>query len=355
MNYRRLNTRLRTVKMLTSALAVSSFFLLFLPPSAGQNTRKSEPLSLATAIPLPGVRGRIDHFGVDVKGKRLFMAAVGNGTLEVIDLKNGRRVHTIANLDEPQGVFYDPATNHLFVACGGDGVTKIFDGTTFREITSVKFPDDADNIRHDAHSNNVVVGYAGSKELRGRDSGEGGLGFIDAAGKRVGDIVIDAHPESFQLEKSGSRVFVNVPDKKEIEVADLISRKILARWPVSAEDNFPMALDEANQRLIVGCRQPPRLLVFDTESGKQTASADIAGHSDDLFYDAHSARVYVLTSAGSLDVFQQNDPDHYKRIGHLPTPPGAQTGLFVPEWRKLFVGIPAREKQNAEVRVYEVP
>jgi hypothetical protein len=350
MHYRRMNNQLRIARMLTSALAVLAGLLLLSPRSMAQN---AEPLSLASTISLPDVHGRIDHFSVDLKGERLFMAAVGNGSLEVIDLKSGRRVHTIANLEEPQGVFYDPATNHLFVACGGDGVTRIFDGTTFQPVASVKFPDDADNIRYDEHSKNLVVGYAGSKQLRKRETGSGGLGFISADGKRAGDIIIDAHPEFFQLEKSGSRVFVNVPDKKEIEVADVPSRKILARWPVSAQENFPMALDEAHHRLLVGCREPARLLVFDTDTGKQTASAEIAGHSDDLFYDARPARVYVLTNAGFLDVFRQNNPDHYARIAHLPMPPGTQTGLFVSDLDKLFVGVPAHEKQTAEVRVYQ--
>jgi DNA-binding beta-propeller fold protein YncE len=345
-----MNMRLHIATKLTSSVAVCACLLLVSSRSVAQN---SEPLSLASTVSISDVHGRIDHFGVDIKGERLFMAAVGNGTLEVIDLKSGKRVHAIANLDEPQGVFYDPATNRLFVACGGDGVTRIFDGTTFQPVGSVKFPDDADNIRYDQHNKNIVVGYAGSKQLRNRETGSGGLGFITADGKRAGDIVIDAHPESFQLEESGSRVFVNVPDKKEIEVADVPARKILARWPVSCDSNFPMALDEAHHRLVVACREPARLLVFDTGTGKQTTSVEFAGHSDDLFYDARRARVYVLSNAGFVDVFQQADPDHYSRIAHIPTAPGAQTGLFVPALDKLFVGVPGRDKQPAAVRVYQ--
>lgn len=338
-----------------SILALFACVLLASASSVAQRTQNSEPLTLTSTSSLPDVHGRIDHFSVDVKGERLFMAAVGNGTLEVIDLKSGRRVHSIRNLDEPQGVFYDPATNHLYVACGGDGVTRIFDATTFQPARSVRFPEDADNIRYDERSKMVIVGYGGTKQLRQRESGSGALGFINSAGQHdaARDIIVDAHPESFQLEKSGTRVFVNVPDKKEIEVGDLATRKIVARWPVSCNSNFPMALDESHHRLLVACREPARLVVFDTSTGKQTASADIAGHSDDLFYDTRRARVYALTSAGFLDVLQQADPDHYTRIAHLPTPPGAQTGLFVPDLDKLFVGIPAREKQGTEVRVYQ--
>ena len=324
--------------------------LVLLNVATGQ---KAEVLSLDSQIPLPQVKGRIDHFSVDVRGQRLFVAAVENHTLEVIDLKSGQRVHTITDLAEPQGVFYDPATNHLFVACGSDGITKIFDATSFQTVGAVKFPDDADNIRHDPRSKGVIVGYAGAKQLRNRATGTGGLGFIDPSGNKTGDVVIDAHPESFQLEKSGERIFVNVPEKKEIEVIDAAKRSVQARWPVSAENNFPMALDEADHRLFVGVWKPPQLLVFDTSDGKQVAADEIAGKTDDLFYDAGHRRVYVLTSEGYLEVFEQKKSDRYERIARYPTPSRSQTGLFVPEWGKLFAAVPAQDNKNAEIRVYQ--
>ena len=309
-------------------------------------------LKLDSRIPLQNVKGRIDHFSADLKAKRLFVAAVENHTLEVVDLKAGHVIHTIEDLAEPQGVYYDASTNHLFVACGLDGVTKVLDGTTFQTLATVKFPDDADNIRYDPRSKGVIVGYAGAKQLRKREEGTGGLGFIDQNGRKIAHIVVDAHPESFQLEKGGPRIFVNVPDKKEIEVIDGIKRSVLARWPVSSEDNFPMALDEANQRLFVGVWKPAQLLVFDTETGKQVAAGDIAGKTDDLFYDSARHRVYVLTSRQFLEVFEHKDADHYDRIARYPIPLGSQTGLFVSEWGKLFVAVPAQGEQSAEVRVY---
>src|SRR5215469_1277152 len=271
------------------------FFLMILASLNVASAQSSEVLSLDAHIPLPDVKGRIDHFSVDVRGQRLFVAAVENHSLEVIDLKSKQRVHTIADLAEPQGVFYDPATNHLFVACGLDGVTKVFDATSFQAVGTVKFPDDADNIRYDPRSKGVIVGYAGAKQLRNREEGTGGLGFIDSNGKKTGDIVVDAHPESFQLEKSGERIFVNVPEKKEIEVIDATKHSVTTRWPVSAEDNFPMALDEANHRLLVGVWNPPQLLIFDTETGRQVEAGEVAGKTDDLFYDSVRRRVYVLT------------------------------------------------------------
>jgi hypothetical protein len=184
--------------------------------------------------------------------------------------------------------------------------------------------------------------------------GDGALAFLDG-GKKSGEISLDAHPESFQLEKAGVRAFVNVPDKKEVQVLDLAKRAMLDRWPVtSATNNYPMALDEGNHRLLIGCRTPARMLALDTASGKQMASVEIVGDTDDMFYDADKHRVYVIGGQGFVDVFEQKDPDHYNRVAHLPTATGARTGLFVPEWGKLFVAVPHRGAQGAKILIYEV-
>jgi len=180
------------------------------------------------------------------------------------------------------------------------------------------------------------------------------VGFIALFGTAVQTGVVMVIYLEEAVERMGTRLFVNVPDKKEIEVIDLGKRTVLARWPVtSAQNNFPMALDEAHHRLFVGCWVPPRLLVFDTETGKEVAAAESSGSTDDLFYDSRAGRVYVLTSQGFLDAFQQRDPDHYDRIARYPTPPGTQTGLFVPEWGKLFAAVRKQGEQSAELRVYQ--
>lgn len=300
-------------------------------------------LRLMTRIPLANVHGRIDHFSADIKGQRLFVAALGNHTVEVLDLPAGKQIRTLSGLAEPQGLYYDPAKNRLFVACAQDGAVKIFDGVTFQLQSTTKLSGDADNIRFDARRGHVVVGY-----------GSGALAFLDAAGKKAGEISLDAHPESFQIERSGTRAFVNVPDRKEIQVVDMANRAVIAIWPVtSALKNYPMSLDEPHGRLFTGCRAPARMLVIDTASGKQTASVDIVGDTDDLFYDAAGKRVYVIGGQGFVEVFEQQDPDHYNRAARYPTAPGARTGLFVPEWKKLFVAVPHRGEQRAEVLVYE--
>ena len=305
--------------------------------------QESRGLSLKNRIPLPNVNGRFDHLSADLKGQRIFVSALGNHTVEVLDAQSGKRLRTLADLAEPQGVYYDPSTNRLFVACAQDGATKLFDAGTLQLLETVKFSGDADNIRYDARARRIIVGY-----------GDGALGFLDSNGKKTGEIALDAHPESFQLEKTGTRIFVNVPDRKEIEVADLVKNTTLAKWPVtSALKNYPMALDDAHHRLLIGCRAPARMLVIDTETGKQTASVEIVGDTDDLFFDATRSRVYVIGGEGFVDVFEQKDADHYGRSAHFATATGARTGLFVPDWGKLFVAVPHRGAQGAEILVYD--
>jgi DNA-binding beta-propeller fold protein YncE len=324
--------------------------------ASAQQAPESAALTLKARIPLANVKGRMDHLGVDLKGQRLFAAAIDNHTLEVIDLQAGRQAHTIANLNQPQGPFYDASTNRLFVASGGDGTVKIFDGSTFALVQTVQLSSDADNVRYDPHGNRVGVGYGGEKFIGGRavrGEGDGALAFLDLTGKKTLEIRVGGHPESFQLEKSGTRVFVNVPDRKEIEVADVIKGTTLARWPVTAcTDNFPMTLDEAHHRLFVGCRIPARLLVFDTESGKSIASLE-TGTSDDIFYDANKLRIYVISREGFIEVFQQQDADHYSKLARYPIAPASGTGFFVPDWGQLFVSARAQREQAAEILVYE--
>ncbi|MDQ6760968.1 MAG: hypothetical protein M3Z32_14035, partial [Acidobacteriota bacterium] len=173
------------------------FAAVFLTCSGSLSAQSAPPLRLEKTILLPEVQGRIDHLSIDTKQQRLFVAALGNNTVEVIDLKAGKLAHSIPGLSEPQGVLYVPAVDRLFVANAKDGTVRIFDGTSFKLLKNVSYSDDADNLRLDSASGTVYVGY-----------GSGALGAIDKDGGKIGDIRLDAHPESFQLEKEGPRIFV---------------------------------------------------------------------------------------------------------------------------------------------------
>jgi hypothetical protein len=201
---------------------------------------------------------------------------------------------------------------------------------------------DADNIRFDTRGRRILVGF-----------GEGALAVLDEKGAKTGEIALGAHPESFQLEANGPRAFVNVPDRREVQVADLSTLQVVAHWPVTqALENYPMALDEADGRLFLGCRSPARLLVLDTRSGKTVASLDIVGDTDDLFYNSTRKLIYVIGGGGRIDVIRQDGPDKYERVGHQDTASGARTGLWVREWNRLFVAAPKRGTAPARILVF---
>src|SRR5207253_564450 len=234
--------------------------------------------------------------------------------------------------------------NKIFVANAKSGACEVFDGSSFKPIKSIKFSDDADNIRYDAAARRVYVGY-----------GSGGLGIIDAAtGDQLGAIKLEGHPESFQLEKSGPRIFVNIPTSQKIAVVDREKRAAVTAWPVAgATANFPMALDETHHRLFFGFRKPAKLTVFDTESGKVVTNLDSPGDADDIFYDGTMQQIYSSGGDGFIGIIQQQDADHYKTLTKIPTASGARTSLFVPQLSRLYLAVPHRGAQTAEVRVYE--
>jgi len=298
---------------------------------------------LEKEIPLPNVQGRIDHFSIDPSGQRLFVSALGNRTVEVINLKRGERTASIANLKEPQGVAYDPDAKRLFVASDGDGTVRSYDGNSFAPLNTANLGDDADNIRYDSQAKHVIVGY-----------GDGGLASFDTNLKTLSDVKLPVHPESFQLERDGSHVFVNLPDDSSIGVIDRKTNEV-KKWHITAAGaNFPMALDERNKRLFVGCRNPAKLLVFDTDSGKLIAELPAAGDTDDLFYDATRKRIYLIGGAGYLDVFTQKDVNQYELITRIKTSPGARTGLFAPTLNRLFIAAPRRGSNAAKILVYQI-
>jgi hypothetical protein len=306
---------------------------------------QTAPLKSTKTIALPGVEGRIDHFALDAAGERLFVCALGNNTVEVVDLRKGVRVHSITGFGAPQGIAYIPELNRIFVANDKGGICKIYDGKSFQAVGELDFKDDADNVRYDSATKQIYVGF-----------GSGGIAVVNAPdGKQIGSIKLSAHPEAFELEKTGKRIFVNVPNSRHVAVIDRDKSEVVATWKTDlAFANFPMALDEANHRLFVGCRLPSKLVVLSTESGDVVAKIDISGDPDDVFYDRKRHRIYAICGAGKIDIIDQTEPNTYTASSKVDTADGARTGLFVSERDTLFVAVPHRGSQKAEIRAYRV-
>jgi hypothetical protein len=315
-----------------------------------QGQQRLQPLKLVQKIQLPEVKGRIDHISVDVKGKRLFLAALGNGTMEVIDLAAGKPLHSITGFKDAQAALFVPESNLIFVSDGELGVCNIYDGATYKLVRSINDVPGADNIRYDAFSARTygagLVHVAYRKGLRALDSRDGSPVF---------DIPLDAQSESFQFEARTGRIFANLPTLGYVAVASSGKRVVLDKWPLPGFKPFyPMALDAANHRLFIGSRNPAMLVVLDTESGKIVTSVEGVGHTDDLWFDAAHKRLYMSGGNGEIGVFEQRDADHYALTAKIASVPGASTSFFAPEFNRLYVPATPYAGQPSAVQVFEV-
>jgi hypothetical protein len=303
-------------------------------------------LRLEREIPLPGVEGRIDHLSADLEGQRVFIAALGNGTVEVIDLRQGQRAGEIKGLKEPQGLLYLPSNHTLYVATGGDGMVRAYNGRTLALLNSIHLGEDADNIRWDHETNSIMVGY-----------GDGAIAMLptNLGSKVTEEVRLPAHPESFQVSANGSGLFVNLPGDQSIASINKAG-PVVARWKnLGARSNFPMDVDRIRNQIFVACREPAQLLALNPETGLVTQRISTVGDADDLFFDQPRARIYVIGGEGFVDVVSASNSGKLNSIAHIPSAAGARTGLFVPAWNKLLVAAPHRGATPARLLVYALP
>jgi WD40 repeat protein len=301
----------------------------------------AEPLHLVQTVPLPAVKGGFDLMAADVAGQRLFLNAEDNGTTEIIDLKTGRLVHTIGGMFEPKWVVFRPELKKLYIA-NGDGKVRVFDSDSYVPRGLIEFKEKANNLRYDAATAQLFVGVGKTF---------GAIAVVDATtDKAHAEIPLANFPKQFEVD--GDSIFVNVPSANHIAVVSRSKQSVTATWPVKeAKDNIPMGFDRERHRLFIGCG-PGKLVVFDTKSGKSVASLDIAPDADGVSFDTKRHLIYISCAEGSLDVVHQIDADHYEFAARIPTAKGAGTSIFVPELDRLFLAVPQRDGQTAEIRTY---
>ena len=297
--------------------------------------------SVAT-VPLAGVPGRIDHLAFDPATRRLFVAALGNNTVEVIDTAGNLHLRSLSGFHEPQGIAVVPDLKAVAIANGATGTLQLVEADSLKTRWTVAVGEDADNVRYDAARKQLFVAADG-------------LVVVDPGSVQVvGRLDVGGHPESFQLESQSTRLYANVPASRQVIAADRAPLRVTARWTVTAQANYPMALDEPGGRLFVGCRHPAHLAMLETANGRGVGSTAIVGDTDDLFYDRTLQRLYVIGGEGFIDVVQR-DGDTLQRIDRVATRDGARTGLWVPSESRLYLAVPARGGQPAEIRVFDRP
>ncbi len=337
-----------------STLRLMSVGILFFASSLALWSQQKEPLTLLQSIPLPDLHdGDFDHFAVDLAGHRLFLTAEKNAAVEVIDLQTNKQIHSLTDLDEPHSMIYRADLKKLFVIDGGAAEVKVYDGDTYKRLAAIKLERDADSMVFDPSTKYLYVVNGG----RGAHAAFSFVSVLDTtAGKKLADIKIDSDSvEALAIEKSGSRMFVNITGKDAVGVIDRKTRTLIATWPIGQEGkhNVAMVFDETAHRLFISTNNPERLIVLNSDSGAIVASLPCGHMVDDMAYDAKSKRIYV-TGTDFVDVFQQKDADHYELVGQVPSAFRAKTAILLPDLNRFYLAVPRHEGKSAEVRVYEV-
>jgi len=335
--------KLTNIKLL--ALVIAGITIYGVQTGDGQPGSGKRFMRFEKEILLPGVKGRIDHIDFNSTDQVAYVAALGNNSLEIVDIKSGRVTGSIKGLDEPQGVGYISKHKEIFVANGGTGECNFYNAIDLKKTGRIKLDDDADDVRYDADADRIYVGY-----------GSGGIAIIDAAAhKLVGNIALPSHPESFQLDAKTGKLWVNLPGSGAIGVADLKQLKLVNKWSrLLPRSNFPMAYDAEQHRLIVGYRLPAKLIVYDSEHGKEIFSAAMAGDADDLYWDKANKVIIVSGGDGSINVYQQAAGASYEESLSLQTRSGARTSLLVPGLGLYLVAARAEGDEKAALWVYKV-
>jgi hypothetical protein len=306
------------------------------------------PLVLERKILLPSVKGKFDHFAIDEVGNRLFAAATGNKSVEVIDLASGKVIQSLTGMGKPHGLVWVAATGRLFVADGEKAELTVFEGEPLKLLKSIKLSEDADDMVYDAQSAMLYVGHGGTNSAN-----PASIAVVDA--KRLSvltQLPMDAHPEALELAPGGNRIFVNVSDTGQVVVIDGSTHLKMKTWTLAnAKGNTPLAYDGPNDLLLVGCRTPAKLLVLNGKTGEEVGSAPADAGADDLFYEAKTHRAYLVTGSGAVDSFAVSSTGKLQALGVTHTAVGAKTGLLVPSQSVMYIGVPGTSTPS-EIDVY---
>ena len=313
----------------------------------------SDPMTLIQTTPLPNLKeGDFDHFAVDLTGQRLFLVAE-QGVVEVFDLRTNKLIHSITGLDEPHSLVYRADLKKLFIVDGGAAELKVYDSDTYQAIGTVKLEVDCDSMAFDAATKRMYIVSGG----RAAHTPYSFISVVDTtAAKKLEDIKVDTNRvEALVLEPSGPRLFASLTGLDAVGVFDRNAHKLLATWPVAAEGqaNVTLAFDPSHHRLFTVTGKPAKLVVLDSDSGKIVTSLPTIEMVDDLSYDAGSKRIYD-SGTEYVDVFQQTDPDHYSRIGHVSGAFRAKTSFLLRDLNRFYLAVPRHGDKAAELRVYKI-
>jgi DNA-binding beta-propeller fold protein YncE len=317
--------------------------LFGLAATACAATAEQPVLERIATISLQGPAGKLDHVVVDADHSRLFLAHQANNCLDVVDLKTNARIKQVAGQMKIKGIAYAADLDRIYVGNGG-GPSAAIDGTNYTVLTTHDIPD-ADNVRYDARTQRFYV-----------TRGDKGLAVLDAKTlKLLTKIDLPGKPEAFTLETKRPRLYINTIGPAQVSVIDTDKNEIIGRFPLGMDkDNDTITVDEANHRLILGCRGNARVLVLDSESGKEVASVPIPDGVDDIYLDSERGRIFASCGTGFVAVIRQADANQYKAEGKIATIKGAKTSWYDRATARLYLAVPRQaDTEGPAIWVYQ--
>jgi DNA-binding beta-propeller fold protein YncE len=331
------------------------FMMTFALCTLRVKAQEMTPLKLIATTPMPGFTGDFDHFGLDLKGNRLFLASEVQKTVEVFDLRTGERTHSIKGFGQPLTMAFLAESNRLIVTDGGDtDAVELVDCKDYKIINTLKLGPGVDHGVYNPLNKYFYVENGG-----GPDGKTHVLSIIDTKSfKQVGEVagLPGNSNEGMVIDHEGKKLYMNLTGTDEIGVIDLDTRQLIARWPLpDAHVAHAIALDEPNHRLFTATRKPSQFIVFDTDTGKAVTTLPCVGVNSDMSFDVARKRIYV-TGSETASVFEQRDADHYEHIAEVPTAYRAKSSIFVPDLKRLYVADSGKGKPDAKLalQIFEV-
>lgn len=297
------------------------------------------------------IEGRFDHLGIDPRGNRLFAAAESAHQVLVFDLASGSYLRSIDGIEIPHAVLVRQDINRIYITDGGTGEVRVYDGKTYRLLKTIPLEVDADAIGYDPQTKLLYVDNGGGDAHESYSM----LSVVDTtSGTKLSDIKIPGETlEAMTLEKNSDRMFVNDASVNKVVVLDRRTRQIIATWPVTlGKRNVAMALDQAHHRLFLGCRDG-KLVVFDTQSGKELEALPIGGGIDDLAFNPATGRLYAQCGADGTTWIYRGQHGSYKLLGKIEEGTKAKNSLLAPRLDRYFVVVPP-EKMPGFIDVFSL-
>src|SRR5262249_44479738 len=279
--------------------------------------------------PVPGVGGW-DYVTLDDAARRIYISH--STQVEVLDADDGKVVGTIADTPGVHGIAIASEFQHGFTSNGRENKVSMFDPATLKLIRKIDVGKGPDGIYYDPSVKRIFTNNHGSHDVTAIDA---------KTGEVVGTVKVEGDGEQAVIGKDGM-IYVNSENTNEVVVFDPKSLEVKKRFPIGvAETPTGLAYDAKTNRLFIGCRKAPKMVVMDAANGKVIGDFPIGSGVDYAAFDPASRLIFFSCFDGTLSIYYEKSADEYADTGAVKTQISAKTMAFDPKTKKIF--LPAAE------------